>query len=214
MSIFPDPRDARHDVVAICESLETEILVDAYRHGIFPWPVDGMPLMWFSPRRRAVLDAERLHLSKSLAKERRRGRFTFTIDREFDAVIRHCAATPRPGQEGTWITREIVDAFGRLHRAGYAHSVEVWHEGALAGGLYGVDPGGAFGGESMFYLVPNASKLALVFLVEHLESKGLDWIDLQIMTPHMRALGARAIQRAEYLDRLAAALEAGRPLFP
>jgi len=212
-SRFPDPRRTRGDIVAIGEDFSVETLRDAYRHGIFPWPHERLPLPWFSPRRRAVIFFDELHVGRTLRKTMKRSGFTFTIDRDFGAVIRGCAATPRPEQDGTWIDARIVAAYTRLHEAGDAHSVEVWRDGALAGGLYGVDAGGLFTGESMFYREADASKLALLFLIEHLQSRGATWLDCQVMTPHMEALGAREIVRAKFLDLLAAEQAAGHTLF-
>ena len=214
MSVFPDPRYAPSDVVAMGEDLRIDTLREAYRKGIFPWPHDGLPLPWFSPRRRAVIFFDELHVGRSLRKAQKRAPFTFTIDRDFRSVIRACANAERPEQDGTWILSPIVTAYTRLHAAGDAHSVEAWDEhGALAGGLYGVDAGGVFTGESMFHTQPDASKLALLFLIDHLRSRGAAFLDCQVMTPHMEALGAREITRGRYLDMLAHAQAAGVRLF-
>jgi leucyl/phenylalanyl-tRNA--protein transferase len=209
---FPDPRYARGDVVAVGDDLRVDTLRDAYRHGIFPWPHERLPLPWFSPRRRTVLFFDQLHVGRTLRRARR-GDFRFTVDQAFREVIEACAAAPRGDEVGTWIGPEIVDAYTRLHRAGDAHSVEVWSGDELAGGLYGVDAGGLFTGESMFHRIPNASKLALLFLVDHLRQRGATWLDCQVMTAHMRALGAREIARARFLDMLAAAQANGATLF-
>jgi leucyl/phenylalanyl-tRNA--protein transferase len=212
---FPEVRGSDFgDIVAVGGSLSPANLLAAYRRGIFPWPIEGWPLRGFGPRGRAVLDFRDLHVSRSLARERRRTPLRFTIDADFAGTVRGCAQAERPEQEGTWITREIFKNYCALHRAGHAHSVEAWEGDALAGGLYGVDAGGAFAGESMFYLRPNASKLALLHLIEHLAARGLAWLDIQVMTPHMQALGARVIGRDEFLDRLAAELSRGLTLFP
>ena len=213
MSHFPNPRHARGDVIALGDDLSVDILRDAYRHGIFPWPHEGLLLPWFSPRRRTLLFFDELHVGRSLRRAQRDSTFTFTIDRAFPAVIDACSETQRPDQDGTWIGPEIIQAYTALHRAGDAHSVEVWDGDVLVGGLYGVDSGGAFTGESMFYRAPNASKLALLFLIEHLRARGATWLDCQVMTPHMEALGARHIARSKFLDLLAAAQAAGRKLF-
>ena len=205
MSRFPDPRYARGDIVAFGNDLRVETLRDAYRHGIFPWPHDELPIPWFSPRKRAVLIFEELHVGRSLQRARKRSQFAFTIDRAFDRVIDACAHAPRPEQDGTWIEPEIVAAYTELHRAGDAHSVEVWDGEDLVGGVYGVDAGGVFTGESMFHLRPDASKLALLYLIDTLRERGATWLDCQVMTPHMAALGAREITRARFLDMLAAA---------
>lgn len=213
MSTFPDPRYAPSDVVAMGEDLRVETLREAYRKGIFPWPHDGLPLPWFSPRRRAVIFFDELHVGRSLRRARKRAPYTFTVDRDFRSVIRACAEAERPDQDGTWIEPKIVAAYTRFHAAGDAHSVEVWEDGALAGGLYGVDAGGVFTGESMFHRRPDASKLALLFLADHLRSRGATFIDCQVMTPHMEALGAREIPRAKFLDLLAEAQSKGLRLF-
>ena len=212
-SHFPDPRYARGDIVALGDSLNVDILRDAYRHGIFPWPHEGLPLPWFSPRRRALLFFDEMHIGRTLQKARKSAQFTFTVDQNFEDVIRACSEAPRPGQDGTWINDEIVDAYVQLHRAGGAHSIEVWDGETLAGGLYGVDAGGAFTGESMFHRRTNASKLALLFLIDRLRESGLSWLDCQVMTPHMRALGAREVSRPKFLDLLAAAQSRGTRLF-
>jgi leucyl/phenylalanyl-tRNA--protein transferase len=213
MSRFPDPRYVRGDVVAIGDDLSVETLRDAYRHGIFPWPHEELPLPWFSPRRRTVIVFDELHIGRSLRKTQKRSGFTYSIDRAFDEVIASCAESPRGDDIGTWIGPDIIEAYTNLHRAGDAHSVEVWDGGELVGGLYGVDAGGVFTGESMFHRAPDASKLALLFLIGHLRERGASWIDCQVITPHMAALGAREISRNRFLDMLAAEQAAGRSLF-
>ena len=211
---FPDPRDATPEgIVAVGGRPDPELLVEAYSNGIFPWPVEGYPLLWFSPPERAILIFNELHVARSLARERRRTRLGFTIDRAFGRVISLCAAASRAHEAGTWITPAMVRGYTELHRLGHAHSAEAWEGAELVGGVYGVDAGGAFAGESMFYLRPNASKLALLFLVEHLRARGLDWLDIQVLTPHMRSLGARLVSRDEFLDRLASAQRRGLKLF-
>ena len=214
-NIFPDPRRATPEgIVAVGGRPEPELLAEAYARGIFPWPVEGYPLLWFSPPERGVLFFGELHVPRSLARERRRTRLTFTIDRAFDGVIHACAEVPRAHEQGTWITAEMIRGYCEFHRRGRAHSVEAWEGGRLVGGLYGVDAGGAFAGESMFHLRPNASKLALLFLIDHLAARGLEWLDIQVLTPHMEALGARLIPRDQFLERLARELRSGRRLFP
>ena len=212
MSRFPDPRYVRGDVVALGDDLRVETLRDAYRHGIFPWPHDELPLPWFSPRRRTVIFFDELHVGRSLRKAQRNSGLTCTIDQAFDDVIGACAGVPR-GDDGTWIGPDIIAAYKRLHHAGDAHSVEVWNGAELAGGLYGVDSGGVFTGESMFHRVADASKIALLFLIEHLRARGATWLDCQVMTPHMSVLGAREITRARFLDMLAREQAAGYRLF-
>ena len=201
-SRFPDPRRVRGDVVAIGEDFSIETLRDAYRHGIFPWPHEGVTLPWFSPRRRTVIVFDELHVGRTLRKSAKRNELRFTIDQDFESVIRNCAV-PRSNQDGgTWIEESVIAAYTAFHRAGDAHSVEAWIGDELAGGLYGIDAGGVFTGESMFHHVSDASKLALLFLVDHLRARGCTWLDCQVMTPHMAALGAREISRAMFLDRL------------
>ncbi|HEX8494437.1 MAG TPA: leucyl/phenylalanyl-tRNA--protein transferase [Pyrinomonadaceae bacterium] len=211
---FPDPRGASPEgVVALGGSLSTENLLRAYRRGIFPWPIEGLPLPWFCPAERAILEFKDLHVSRSLRHAKNRSTLRFTINQAFPLVIRACARVARPGETGTWITPQIIHAYYELNRLGYAHSIEAWENDELVGGIYGVEVDGAFGGESMFYTRPNASKLALLFLIEHLQSRGLDWMDIQMMTPHMLALGARLITRDEFLEKLAETRARGLKLF-
>jgi leucyl/phenylalanyl-tRNA--protein transferase len=201
--LFEDYFYYAKDVVSFGDPLTQENLRDAYRKGIFPWHMEGVPLPWYCPERRAILRFKDLHVTRSLEKERRKGKFTFTIDKDFRRVIMECSLSPREGQKGTWITKEFIEAFTALHDSGIAHSVEAWDaEGNLAGGLYGVDAGGVFCGESMFYRQPNASKLSLLFLIDHMKKRGSTWLDAQVMTPHMQALGAREIGRKEFMRRL------------
>jgi leucyl/phenylalanyl-tRNA--protein transferase len=157
---------------------------------------------WFSPDPRAILEFDRLHIPRSLESARRKSKFRFTTDQAFEAVITACAKIPRPGQPGTWITQTLLRAYLEFHRQGYAHSIEVWEKDELIGGIYGVDVDGVFAGESMFHLRPNASKLALLTLIERLHRAGAEWLDIQMLTPHMEALGAREIPRNDFLDRL------------
>ena len=159
-----------------------------------------------------VLDFADLRVDRNLARAQRRSGLRFTIDTAFASVIRACAEIPRRDQDGTWITPEMVDAYVRLHEHGRAHSVEAWRGDELVGGLYGVDPGGVFCGESMFHSEPDTSRLALLYLIDHLRARGLDWVDVQVMTPHMARLGAHVIPRNEFLQRLRASLRRGRSL--
>lgn len=181
--------------------LSRDILVAAYRQGIFPMDVDG-EIQWFSPDPRAVIDLDGFHAPRSLRQVYRRGVFEIRINTRFEEVMRACAERP----EGTWISGEIVDAYTALHRLGLAHSVETWREGELAGGLYGVSLGGAFFGESMFHRETDASKVALAALVERMRHRGFLLLDIQFLTPHLARFGAREIPRRAYLRRLAAAL--------
>lgn len=202
------------DVVSFGDELTVENLQRAYQRGIFPWHMEGVPLPWYCPDPRAILRFKDLHIPKSLEKEQKKARYTFTIDQDFSSVIKECSLAPRVGQKGTWITNEFIGVYCELHAAGTAHSVEVWNaEGRLVGGLYGVDADGVFCGESMFHKAPNTSKLALLHLIEHLKSCGSTWLDAQVMTPHMRALGAREISRREFLRRLKETQGFGLKLF-
>jgi len=200
---FLDPASASVEgIVALGGSLSTTNLVRAYRRGIFPWPIDEYLLPWFCPERRAILEFKDLHVPRRLARVQRLTPFHFTIDQAFEAVILSCAKVARKRETGTWITPQMISAYCELHKQGHAHSVEVWEGKTLVGGLYGVDAGGAFSGESMVSYRSNASKLALLYLIEHLQKRGLDWIDIQMMTPHMEALGAKTIDRSAFLQRL------------
>jgi leucyl/phenylalanyl-tRNA--protein transferase len=194
--------------VLVGGELTNEWLMAAYRQGIFPWPHGGgrrSQLAWYSPDPRAILELGQMHISRRLARRQRRGEFTLTRDQDFAAVIAHCAA-PRKYESQTWITPPLQQAYQSLHDNGVAHSVEVWRAGALVGGLYGVALGGYFSAESMFSLVRDASKIALAGLQEHLLARGFQLLDVQVLTPHTHSLGAKAIHRADFLRRLAAAL--------
>jgi leucyl/phenylalanyl-tRNA--protein transferase len=211
---FPDPRTAdAHGVVAMGGDLEPASLLLAYRQGIFPWPVEGMPLLWFCPPARGVLEFDALHVARRLARARAHTTLRFTIDAAFPTVIRRCATVPRPGQRGTWITGEIRRAYIRLHGLGIAHSVEAWNGRRLVGGVYGVAVDGAFAAESMFHLESDASKLALLHLIDHLAGRGLDWLDIQVLSPHLARLGARSIPREDFLAKLARTRARGNALF-
>jgi leucyl/phenylalanyl-tRNA--protein transferase len=202
------------DIIGFGGDLTLENLRNAYRQGIFPWHIDGFPLPWFCPNKRAVLEFSELHIPKTLQKEWRKTKYKFTIDKDFGAVIENCARARRRDGGGTWITKEFIKAYARFHESGAAHSVEVWDESSeLVGGLYGVDAGGVFCGESMFHLKPNASKLAFLFLIEHLKKRGATWLDIQVMTPHFEVLGAKEIRRAEFLDKLEATQKINLKLF-
>ncbi len=205
---FPDPSLAEPDgLLAVGGDLSPERLVAAYALGIFPWFSEGTPILWWSPDPRLVLLPPELHVPRSLARTLKRGAFTFTADRAFEEVMRRCAEVPRPGQDGTWITDGMVEAYVRLHRLGLAHSFEAWDGAALAGGLYGVSLGSAFFGESMFSARPDASKAAFVRSIEWLAGRGVDLVDCQVRTDHLVRFGAREIPRPELLGRLATALE-------
>lgn len=207
-SLFPPPETWPADGPLACGgSLTVERLVDAYSRGIFPWPVSSGPrgLLWWSPDPRGILDLDRLHVPKRLQRTIRSGRFTLSIDRAFEAVVRGCAASG--GRRGnTWITPAMITAYRRLHEAGVCHSVEVWRDGSLAGGLYGVSIGGMFAGESMFSLERDASKVALCRLAIAVREAGCGLFDVQLVSPHLEQFGATAVPRKTFLERLAAAV--------
>ncbi|TVP90329.1 MAG: leucyl/phenylalanyl-tRNA--protein transferase [Thioalkalivibrio sp.] len=201
---FPPPAQAwlePNGLLAAGGDLSLARLLRAYRQGIFPWYEPGQPILWWSPDPRTVLDPAALRISRSLGKSIRNGGFEISFDRDFEAVVRACAA-PRPGASGTWITVEMRHAYLKLHQAGHAHSLEVWREGALVGGLYGVAVGRLFCGESMFSRVRDASKVGLAWLCRHLVAWDWPLIDSQTPTPHMLAMGAREIPRERFLERL------------
>jgi leucyl/phenylalanyl-tRNA---protein transferase len=211
VAFFPDPRDATEEgLVAIGGDLHPDTLRRAYRAGIFPWPHQGLPLLWFSPDPRGVLDFDRIYISERLARKKRNTPLRFTINAAFDDVITACQTSPRSGQDGTWLTAPMKRAYRKLHMLGDAHSVEAWDpDGNLMGGLYGVTAGGYFSGESMFYRVSDASKLCVLHLVKHLEERGATWLDIQTMTPHFAALGAIDIPRNDFLERIRVLQNAG-----
>ena len=191
--------------------LSPERLLDAYRHGIFPWFSEGEPILWWSPDPRMVLVPGELRVTRSLAKTLRNREYEVRLDTAFAGVVAGCAA-PRPDQPGTWITPEMRAAYHRLHSLGYAHSVETWIDGALAGGLYGVAIGRMFYGESMFSRSRDASKIAFVHLVAFLAERGFGMIDCQMHTAHLESLGACEIPRADFARRLAELVDYGEPL--
>jgi leucyl/phenylalanyl-tRNA--protein transferase len=201
---FLDPEWADPEgLVGIGGDLSPGRLLEAYRRGIFPWFDEETPILWWSPDPRAIFELDGLHVSRRLARTLRSGKFSVTFNRDFPGVIRGCA--DRPGQ-GVWITADMIAAYTRLHELGYAHSAEVWHEGKLAGGLYGVAVGGLFAGESMFTRVRDASKVALAHLMDRLRQRGFQLFDVQFLNDHTARLGAVEIPRREYLARLRRAL--------
>ncbi len=202
--LFLDPERADADgLVGVGGNLQPSMLLEAYRRGIFPWFDASSPILWWSPDPRAIFELDGLHVSRRLARTVRSGRFTSTVDRAFTEVMRGCAHRPH---DGVWITPDMIVAYARLHDLGHAHSVEVWHEGELAGGVYGVTVGGLFAGESMFSRVRDASKVALVYLMERLRQRGYRLFDVQFLNDHTAGLGAVEIPRSEYLARLRMAL--------
>ena len=207
-SVFPNPRYSDDEgLLAYGGDLSSKRLLLAYKQGIFPWYTDGDPILWWSPNPRLILYTDKFKLRKSFRRVLRSGKFSVTFDREFDRVIEHCATIYRDGQEATWIVPEMMGAYKRLHREGYAHSVEVYFENELVGGLYGVALGNAFFGESKFSLVSDASKVAFKALSDVLGSRGYDFIDCQMKTDHMIGLGAEVIERDDFLDALDIAVD-------
>ncbi len=205
---FPPAELSDEDgLLALGGRLTPDWLLDAYRHGIFPWPqadVDN-PMLWWSPDPRAILPLDQFHVPRRLARTIRGSKFTVTCDRDFGGVIGGCA-TSCGRVAATWLTPRMVRAYIRLFELGHAHSVEAWHEGGLAGGVYGVAIGGFFAAESMFYRESEASKVALVRLVFHLRARGYRLLDIQQLTPHTARFGAIEVPRRQYLDRLAEAI--------
>ncbi len=200
--VFPPPEKAVDGLLAVGGDLSPERLLLAYRSGIFPWYSDDLPILWHSPDPRCVLRVDGLHVGRSLRRTLAKGVYTVRFDTAFERVIRACKKTPRPGQDGTWITGEMEQAYVELHRMGYAHSVEAWEGEELAGGLYGVALGRMFFGESMFAWKPDASKVALVELARKLAGWGFRIIDAQVATPHTLAMGAEEWPRARFLEVL------------
>jgi leucyl/phenylalanyl-tRNA--protein transferase len=201
---FPDHRAAnREGLLALGGDLSVARLLLAYRSGIFPWTDD--PLTWWSPDPRAIFELETFRPPRRLESKLRHHPFEITIDRDFGGVIAGCAE-PAPGRESTWISPRFVEAYTELHRQGYAHSVEIWEKGELAGGIYGVAIEGFFAGESMFHRATDASKIALCFLMDYLRARGYELFDTQVLSPLTARLGAVEIRRRDYLARLGSAL--------
>ncbi len=205
---FPPPEKAEpNGLLAVGGDLSARRLVLAYAMGIFPWYSEGSPILWFSPDPRGVLVPERILVSRSLRKRLLAPHFEVSLDTDFGGVLRHCAEVPRPGQQGTWITADMIEAYDRLFELGLAHSVEVRHQGRLVGGLYGVSLGSVFFGESMFALETDASKVALVWLVRQLALRGFKMIDCQVRNEHLRSMGAEEWPRERFLAVLANCLQ-------
>ncbi|MFL5240887.1 MAG: leucyl/phenylalanyl-tRNA--protein transferase [Gemmataceae bacterium] len=203
-SFYVDPELAdEFGLVAVGGDLSPDRLLHAYRAGIFPWFDEGDPVLWWSPDPRAIFELDVVHVSRRLARTIRSGRFRVTINQDFQAVMKGCA---EGREEGTWITAEMMRAYWQLHRRRHAHCVEVWQGDELAGGIYGVAIGGFFAGESMFTRVRDASKVALVHLIQRLRERGFQLFDIQFLNEHTQRLGAVEIPRAEYLTRLRHAL--------
>jgi len=185
-------------LLAVDGDLSPYRLLEAYRQGIFPWYSPGEPILWWAPQPRFILFPKEIVLSRSMRQALRQKRFCLTLDLSFDAVISSCRKVSRPTQEGTWITKEMEEAYSILHELGYAHSVEAWHDQKLVGGLYGVSLGGCFFGESMFSREENASKAALIFLASLLGQLHFTLIDCQVYTPHLASLGGRFVSRETF----------------
>jgi len=204
---FPPADRAEDGLLAVGGDLRPERLLLAYTNGIFPWYEAGLPILWHSPDPRMVLDVKRLHMPRSLQKAMRRRPYVLTLDTAFREVMENCADSPRPGQDGTWITDEMLAAYVRLHELGYAHSVESWSGDLLVGGLYGVGLGAMFFGESMFARAEDASKIAFATFVGQLERWGATHVDCQVYTEHLARFGAEEWPRTRYLEVLHGALE-------
>lgn len=205
--VFPPPDHAEPDgLLAVGGDLSAERLLLAYQLGIFPWYSDGQPILWWSLDPRIILEPGEFHISRRLGQTLKKGIFKVTFDRAFAEVILACAASPRKGQHGTWITTEMMEAYIRLHQMGFAHSAESWLDGELVGGIYGISLGRCFFGESMFFSQTNASKVALATLVQQLITWDFHMIDAQVTTEHLIRLGAKDIPRRIFLERLEIAL--------
>jgi leucyl/phenylalanyl-tRNA--protein transferase len=205
ISQFPPVTQAQDDgLLCFGGELEPEVLMDAYIHGVFPWPHEGYPLLWFFPFERGILEFSDLHVGKSLQKLARKNLYEFKLNTSFEKVIETCAKVPRKDQKGTWITPEMLNAYTKMFELGFILCVECYRKdtGSLVGGLYGVFIAGVFSGESMFGLEDNVSKLCVLEMARILKEKGLKWMDIQMVTPVMETLGGKYISRDEYLQKL------------
>jgi leucyl/phenylalanyl-tRNA--protein transferase len=214
-SAFPPVDTALREpngLLAAGGDLSSARLIDAYRRGIYPWYSEGQPTLWWSPDPRMVLFVDEFRMSRSLGKRVRRREFAVRVDTSFRAVMDACAKAPRSGQNGTWITPAMMEAYASLHEQGYAHSVEAWRGDDLVGGLYGIALGGVFFGESMFARATDASKVCLAHLVAAMRQRGMTMIDCQQETEHLASLGARPIPRREFVLRLAQAIDSDAPV--
>ena len=201
--LFPSPEQASHEgIVAVGGDLKPERVMLAYRKGIFPWFESDDFLLWWSPDPRMVLFPDKVKISKSMRTVLRKKQFEVTFNKAFDDVVEACAKVKRFGQNGTWITPGLMEVYSTLHTQGHAHSVEVWEEGVLVGGLYGIDLGTVFCGESMFSKANNASKVALISLAKELKKNKYELIDCQVPTQHLASMGAESIPRSEFLTYL------------
>jgi leucyl/phenylalanyl-tRNA--protein transferase len=205
--VFPPVHLAEDGLLALGGDLRPERLLLGYTQGIFPWYAENLPILWHSPDPRMIMTTRDLIVQRSLRKAIRRQPYELTMDRAFLAVLEGCAASPRPGQTGTWLIPEMVDAYRQLFDLGFAHSIEAWRDGELVGGLYGVSLGAAFFGESMFTRAPDASKIAYVACVRQLDAWGIGLIDCQVHTEHLERFGAHEVPRMRYLELLRVALD-------
>ncbi len=206
--IFPDPEQADPDgLLAVGGDLSPRRLIAAYSTGVFPWYAENSPILWWSTDPRLVLFPDELHVSRSLKRVLNKGVYEITFDTAFEQVIKSCSFSPRPGQDGTWLVQEMVEAYTQMHSLGLCHSVEAWKDGQLVGGLYGISLGRAFFGESMFFCEPDASKAAFVSLVQELMKWDFLLVDCQQSTSHLKRFGARDISRRAFLDHLGQALQ-------
>jgi leucyl/phenylalanyl-tRNA--protein transferase len=199
---FPDPAKVDGDIVCIGGNLSPGMLLSAYSQGIFPWFNEDDPILWQSPDPRFVIFPQNLHISASMRKILKKNLFEISFDRDFPAVISECAAVPRHGQRGTWITGDMIDAYTELYRLGSAHSAEAWQDGCLVGGCYGVQIGSVFFGESMFSKRPNASKAAFLTFAGHLFANGTAFIDCQVYSGHLAGMGGTELSRNVFLSLL------------
>ena len=211
---FPDPSVTLEDgLLDVSDDLSVETLVEAYSFGIFPWPQEGLPTLWFSPPERGILELNQYKPSTKFQKFLNKCDWSYRFNSNFETVIQKCQKAPRPGQDGTWITGKILEAYLKFHQAGYAHSIECYdRQQQLIGGLYGVYVGGVFCGESMYYDVDNASKFCLHHLVQTLKAQSQQWMDIQMVTPYLESVGAHYISRSEFLQKLEESKKTARPI--
>lgn len=209
---FPPPERAdENGIIWVGGDLSFDNVISAYKQGIFPWPHQGLPLLWFCPQERGVLKFSDFRIPRSTQKELRRSDFRVTFDTCFSKVMQECALQKRSGQRGTWITEEMKEVYGEMFRKGYAHSVECWRGNDLVGGLYGVYVNGVFSGESMFYRQSGASKQCVISLVHRLTEMGLEWFDIQMVTPILETFGGTYVLQEEYLRMLHISQQKNRP---
>ncbi len=202
LKFFPDPFTIidPDGIALMSDEMSVEILKEAYSNGIFPWPHDDLPTLWFCPQFRGILKFSDLHISRSLIKSLKKNNWQLSTNQDFESVIKHCASQYRPGQGGTWINDHIISHYLDFHKAGFVHSFECRKNGNLIGGMYGVFINGIFSGESMFFNEPNASKASFLFALMILQKLGLQWIDIQMVTEHMSRFGGKEIDRVSFLN--------------